>query len=82
MGYREMANVSDMNVLFAWLVEEVGELGRYLIRKREDEETSLGSELADVWNTLHAIAYKKGISPEQIARWASDKSKEKIGKGN
>jgi NTP pyrophosphatase (non-canonical NTP hydrolase) len=73
MGYEEMARVTDISILFAWLVEEVGELGRTMVRKRDPSK--LNSELADVWNCLHAIAIKHDITPEQLAKIADNKGK-------
>lgn len=74
MGYIEMADKSDINVLFAWLVEEVGELGRSLIRKRSDSKDTL-LELGDVWNVLHAVAFKLGYTPSKVKTAAEYKSK-------
>jgi NTP pyrophosphatase (non-canonical NTP hydrolase) len=84
MGYIEMSSESEA-VLYAWLVEEVGELGRCLIRKRfdtDDHKSEVEKELGDVWNTLHAIAYKMKYTPSYVKTLASKKSEEKIGVPN
>lgn len=76
MGYIEMANLTELPKLFAWLVEEVGELARVVVRKRFDdkgEKVSVNEELADVWNCLHALAFKHGITPSKLKQLALDK---------
>lgn len=62
------------NLLFAWLVEEVGELSKVLVRERfekRDPEDAINEELADVWNCLHALAFKQGITPSKLKQFAT-----------
>lgn len=69
-----MANATELEVLFAWLIEEVGELGRTLIRKRSDSgDPKL--EFGDVWNCLHALAFKAGFTPAAVKAAAMYKDK-------
>lgn len=75
MGYIEMSQ-APVEVLFAWLVEEVGELGLCLVRKRfstETPEKELKLELGDVWNTLHAIGFKLKLTPSAMKSVALQK---------
>ena len=77
MGYISMAKGEEVNSLFAWLVEEVGELGRVLIRKRIDSgnaKKELESELADVWNTFMALGFKLGYTPSKLKALAEVKA--------
>lgn len=74
MGYIEIAKAFSKEVLFAWLVEEVGELGRALIRKRDDAGDPL-LEMGDVWNCLHALAFQAGYTPAAVKAAAEYKSK-------
>lgn len=77
MGFREIAKAfPDPKILFAWLVEEVGELGRILVRGRtdgKDAKVVLEGELGDVQNMLWAIGNVLGYTPEDIVKMAEFK---------
>ena len=59
---------------FAWFVEEVGELSKALMRRRDPSGRELREELADVLAWLSTLASLEGISLEDAAL-------EKYGKG-
>src|SRR5512142_1902020 len=59
---------------FAWFVEEVGELSKALMRRRDPTGREIREEMADVLAWLATLASLEGISLEDAAI-------EKYGKG-